>query len=415
MERHIFSVTEVNELVKLLLDNEPMLSGICVRGEISNYKMYPSGHHYFSLKDPTGAIRCVMFKGQALRLRFRPENGMKVLAWGKISVFPRDGAYQLYCSNLTPDGVGDLHVAFEQLKAKLQAQGLFDPAHKKPLPRFPGTIAIITSSAGAAVHDMLRILRKRYPLTKVLLLPVRVQGVEAPAELCGAIRYVNRWDLADLIITGRGGGSLEDLWAFNDEMLARTIYESRIPVISAVGHEPDVTISDYVADLRAATPSNAAELAVPDQEELGRQLRSMASAMGSHLAKQVKVNRQRLGVLAAARPLQSPTAYLDERRLLLDSIQRRLCAAQQQTLAKSRQRCVRLTAALDAMSPLKVLTRGYAMAQTEGGQLLRRVGQVQSGDRFTLQLSDGRIQASVEKTEQLGPQGGKGGSYERTE
>ena len=382
MEQQIYSVTQINTYIQSMMDSDRLLSGLCIRGEISNYKVYPSGHHYFSLKDATGALRCVMFKSSAIRLRFRPENGMKVLALGKISVFPRDGAYQLYCTNLTPDGVGDLHVAFEQLKAKLQAEGLFDPSHKKPLPRYPGTIAIITS--GAAVHDMLRILRKRYPLTKVLLLPVRVQGVEAPAELCGAIRYVNRWDLADLIITGRGGGSLEDLWAFNDEMLARTIYESRIPVISAVGHEPDVTISDYVADLRAATPSNAAELAVPDREELIRQLRS-------------------------------PTAYLDERRLLLDSIQRRLCAAQQQALAKNRQRCVRLTAALDAMSPLKVLTRGYAMAQTEGGQLLRQVEQVRSGDRFTLQLSDGRIRASVESTEQLGPQEGKGGSYERTE
>ena len=281
MEQQIYSVTQINTYIQSMMDSDRLLSGLCIRGEISNYKVYPSGHHYFSLKDATGALRCVMFKSSAIRLRFRPENGMKVLALGKISVFPRDGAYQLYCTNLTPDGVGDLHVAFEQLKAKLQAEGLFDPAHKKPLPRYPGTIAIITSSAGAAVHDMLRILRKRYPLTKVLLLPVRVQGVEAPAELCGAIRYVNRWDLADLIITGRGGGSLEDLWAFNDEMLARTIYESRIPVISAVGHEPDVTISDYVADLRAATPSNAAELAVPDREELIRQLRSMASAMGS--------------------------------------------------------------------------------------------------------------------------------------
>ena len=415
MEQQIYSVTQINTYIQSMMDSDRLLSGLCIRGEISNYKVYPSGHHYFSLKDATGALRCVMFKSSAIRLRFRPENGMKVLALGKISVFPRDGAYQLYCTNLTPDGVGDLHVAFEQLKEKLYREGLFDSSHKKPLPRYPGTIAIITSSAGAAVHDMLRILRKRYPLTKVLLLPVRVQGVEAPAELCGAIRYVNRWDLADLIITGRGGGSLEDLWAFNDEMLARTIYESRIPVISAVGHEPDVTISDYVADLRAATPSNAAELAVPDREELIRQLRSMASAMGAHLAKQVKVNRQRLSTLAAARPLQSPTAYLDERRLLLDSIQRRLCAAQQQALAKNRQRCVRLTAALDAMSPLKVLTRGYAMAQTEGGQLLRQVEQVRSGDRFTLQLSDGRIRASVESTEQLGPQEGKGGSYERTE
>ena len=249
----------------------------------------------------------------------------------------------------------------------------------------------------------------------MLLLPVRVQGAEAPAELCGAIRYVNRWNLADLIITGRGGGSLEDLWAFNDETLARTIYESRIPVISAVGHEPDVTISDYVADLRAATPSNAAELAVPDQAELVRRLRSITSAMGAQLSRQVKLNRKRLEVLASSRPLQSPTAYVDERRLLLDGVQRRLCTAQQQTLAGSRQRCVRLAAALDAMSPLKVLTRGYAMAQTEDGRLLRTVEQTSPGGRFTLHLADGRIRASVEAIERTGPGGGEGGSHERKE
>ena len=415
MEQQIYSVTQVNTYIQSMMDSDRLLAGLCVRGELSNYKVYPSGHHYFSLKDATGALRCVMFKSSALRLRFRPENGMKVLAMGRISVFPRDGAYQLYCTGLTPDGVGDLHVAFEQLKAKLQAEGLFDPAHKKPLPRYPGVIAIVTSSAGAAVHDMLRILRKRYPLSKVLLLPVRVQGAEAPAELCGAIRYVNRWNLADLIITGRGGGSLEDLWAFNDETLARTIYESRIPVISAVGHEPDVTISDYVADLRAATPSNAAELAVPDQAELVRRLRSITSAMGAQLSRQVKLNRKPLEVLASSRPLQSPTAYVDERRLLLDGVQRRLCTAQQQTLAGSRQRCVRLAAALDAMSPLKVLTRGYAMAQTEDGRLLRTVEQTSPGGRFTLHLADGRIRASVEAIERTGPGGGEGGSHERKE
>lgn len=415
MEQQIYSVTQVNTYIQSMMDSDRLLAGLCVRGELSNYKVYPSGHHYFSLKDATGALRCVMFKSSALRLRFRPENGIKVLAMGRISVFPRDGAYQLYCTGLTPDGVGDLHVAFEQLKAKLQAEGLFDPAHKKPLPRYPGVIAIVTSSAGAAVHDMLRILRKRYPLSKVLLLPVRVQGAEAPAELCGAIRYVNRWNLADLIITGRGGGSLEDLWAFNDETLARTIYESRIPVISAVGHEPDVTISDYVADLRAATPSNAAELAVPDQAELVRRLRSITSAMGAQLSRQVKLNRKRMEVLASSRPLQSPTAYVDERRLLLDGVQRRLCTAQQQTLAGSRQRCVRLAAALDAMSPLKVLTRGYAMAQTEDGRLLRTVEQTSPGGRFTLHLADGRIRASVEAIERTGPGGGEGGSHERKE
>ena len=279
MEQHIFGVTEVNQLVKLLLDNEPMLSNIAVRGELSNYKMYPSGHHYFTLKDPEGALRCVMFKGSAMKLRFRPENGMKVVVTGRVSVFPRDGAYQLYCNTMIPEGAGDLAVAFEQLKARLHAEGLFDPAHKKPLPEYPERIAIITSSAGAAVHDMIRILRRRYPIAKVILLPVRVQGVEAPPEIVGAIRYANRWNVADLIITGRGGGSMEDLWAFNDERVARAIYESELPVISAVGHEPDVTIADFVADARASTPSNAAEIAVPDQMELRRWLRDTEDRM----------------------------------------------------------------------------------------------------------------------------------------
>ena len=208
MENHIFTVTEVNNLVKRLLDNEPMLQNVCVRGELSNYKMYPSGHHYFTLKDPEGAIRCVMFKGSAMKLRFRPENGMKVVVTGRVTVFPRDGAYQLYCNTMIPEGVGDLAVAFEQLKAKLYAEGLFDSDHKKPLPPYPEKIAIVTSSAGAAVHDMIRILRRRYPIAKVILLPVRVQGVEAPPEIAGAIRYADKWHIGDVIITGRGGGSI---------------------------------------------------------------------------------------------------------------------------------------------------------------------------------------------------------------
>ena len=263
----IYSVTQVNQYIKGLLDRDGALAGLFVRGELSNYKAYPSGHHYFSLKDAEGAIRCVMFRREAMGLRFRPENGMKVVAFGRVTVFPRDGQYQLYCSELTPDGVGDLHVAFEQLKQKLYQEGLFDPAHKKPIPRYPRKIALITSPAGAAVRDMLRILGARWPLAEVLVLPVRVQGAEAPGELCAAIAWANLHRVADLLITGRGGGSMEDLWAFNDEDVARTIYTSEIPVISAVGHEPDVTIVDFVADLRAATPSNAAELAVPDQNE----------------------------------------------------------------------------------------------------------------------------------------------------
>ena len=264
MERVTLTVTELNNAIKTLLDSEPMLADVCVRGELSNYKIYPSGHHYFTLKDAESSLKCVMFKGSASRLRFRPESGMGVTAFGRVTVYPRDGAYQLYCTALQPEGMGDLQVAFEQLKAKLSAEGLFDREHKKPLPAFPERIAIITSSAGAAVHDMIRILGHRWPMTKVLLLPVRVQGAEAPPEIAGAIRYANEFHVADLIITGRGGGSIEDLWAFNDERVARAIYASRLPVISAVGHEPDVTISDYVADRRASTPSNAAEIAVQD-------------------------------------------------------------------------------------------------------------------------------------------------------
>ena len=279
MEQQVLTITQINEYIRSIMDRDSLLTGVAVKGEISNYKVYPSGHHYFTLKDDGAALKCVMFRGNAMRLRFHPENGMKVIALGKISVYPRDGAYQLYCSALTVDGVGDLHTAFEQLKAKLHAQGLFDPAHKQPLPKYPGTIGIITSSAGAAIHDMLRILKKRYPLTKVRLLPVRVQGAEAPAEIVSAIRYANIHKLADLLIVGRGGGSIEDLWAFNDEQVAYAIFQSQIPVISAVGHEPDVTISDYVADIRAATPSNAAEIAVPDVDSLKMNLDAMLSTM----------------------------------------------------------------------------------------------------------------------------------------
>jgi exodeoxyribonuclease VII large subunit len=377
------------------MDADPLLGNLAIRGEISNYKMYPSGHHYFTLKDEGGALRCVLFKGNAVRLRFRPENGMKVIAMGKISVFPRDGAYQLYCTALSLDGVGDLHVAFEQLKAKLAAQGLFDPAHKKPIPKYPQTIGIVTSSAGAAVHDMLRILRKRYPLCKVLLLPVRVQGVEAPPEIAGAIRYANHFRLADLLIVGRGGGSIEDLWAFNDERVAYAIYESQIPIISAVGHEPDVTIADYVADLRAATPSNGAELAVPDQDALRQTLDAMSGAMASSLNRQVKAARQHLQVLSASPALQSPTGYLDQKRKNVEMLKNRLVSAQIQGTDRKKRRYIEMAAKLDAMSPLKVLTRGYAMAQTESGDVLKSVTQVQPGDTITVHLSDGRIDAAV--------------------
>lgn len=396
MEQHIFNVTEVNELVKHLLDHEPLLQNICVRGEISNYKLYPSGHHYFSLKDEQGAIRCVMFKGQAYQLRFRPENGMKVLVTGRISVFPRDGAYQLYCNTMTPEGVGDLAVAFEQLKEKLHREGLFDPTHKKPLPEFPERIAIVTSSAGAAVHDMIRILRRRYPLAKVILLPVRVQGVEAPPEIAGAIRYANRWNIGDVIITGRGGGSMEDLWAFNDERVARAIYESEIPVISAVGHEPDVTISDFVADARASTPSNAAEIAVPDQVELLRMLGSSRIRLEQSETAQLAKLRDRLMELSSKRVMKDQTAYIQDQRMNLLHLQQRLGDLANMKLSRKKQQFTAMAAALDAMSPLKVLGRGYAMACDESGHVLKSGKQVHNGQKVNVRLGEGGFEATVD-------------------
>lgn len=395
MEQNVISVAQLNEYIQRKLDNDGILNQIAVRGEISNYKLYPSGHHYFTLKDESSSLKCVMFKGNAFRLRFRPENGMKVIAMGKISVYPRDGAYQLYCSAMAMDGVGDLYAAFEQLKQRLAQHGLFDPAHKKPIPKYPGTIGIVTSSAGAAVHDMLRILRKRYPLAKVLLIPVRVQGAEAPGEISAAIRYANAWKIADLLIVGRGGGSIEDLWAFNDERVAWAIYESEIPVISAVGHEPDVTISDFVADLRAATPSNAAELAVPDKDALLQMMDNMESAMGASLNRQIKNARQHLNLLSSSPTLKSPEGYIQQREKQLELLVNRLISAQNRNLSQTRQRYISYVSKLDAMSPMKVLTRGYSMTQNEDGSVIRSITQVESGNRITVVLSDGHLTATV--------------------
>lgn len=399
MQQEIFEVSQVNEYLKLRFEDDSFLSAIFIRGEISNYKLYPSGHHYFSLKDADSSMRCVMFKGSAFRLRFQPKNGMKVIAFGRVAVYPRDGVYQLYCEAMTPDGVGDLHEAFERLKAKLQAEGLFSLDKKKPLPKYPHRIAIITSAAGAALHDMLRILRKRYPLTEVKLLAVRVQGEEAPDEIASAIRYANRFQVADLIITGRGGGSIEDLWAFNDERVAYAIADSEIPVISAVGHEPDVTISDLVADLRAATPSNAAELAVPDQTELCKSLQANNTLLLTLMQRRLKQERQHLTALASARSLKSPINYINDRRLRLDHMHARLCGVSAKLLNRKRETFVRLTAKLDAMSPLKVLSRGYSMATDQQGELIRSVGNVSVGDQITVRFSDGSAITQVEEVQ----------------
>ena len=394
----VYTVTQVNQYIKGLLDRDRALAGLYVRGELSNYKVYPSGHHYFSLKDAEGAIRCVMFRREASTLRFRPENGMKVIAGGRVTVFPRDGQYQLYCASLIPDGVGDLHVAFEQLKEKLWREGLFDQEHKKPIPRYPGRIALVTSPAGAAVRDMIRILGARWPLTQVLVVPVRVQGTEAAGEIAAAIAWVNQSRAADLIITGRGGGSIEDLWAFNEEIVARAIYASDIPVISAVGHEPDVTIADFVADLRASTPSNAAEQAVPDQNELRARLAQTGARLAQGVGRRLEGARKDLERAAGCRMLRDPVSCLKDRRLLVDYQLQRLAAGLTSAAGRERERFLRLAVGLDAMSPLKVLGRGYSIARRPDGAIVRSVGDVEAGGALTLRVTDGEIDCMVDRT-----------------
>lgn len=421
----ILEVSQVNAYIKEMMDADGLMNGLCIRGELSNYKKYPSGHHYFTLKDGESAIKCVMFRSSAMRLRFRPENGMMVLAAGRISVYPRDGVYQLYCVSMTPEGAGDLSVAFEQLKKKLAAEGLFAEENKKPLPPYPHRIAIITSEAGAAVHDMLRIIRHRYPLAEVKLLPVRVQGEEAPGEIAGAIDYANRYRVADLIITGRGGGSMEDLWAFNEEVVARAIFRSEIPVISAVGHEPDVTIADFVADKRAATPSNGAELATPDQAELFENMESLKIRMGQNMERRLKLARQQLEIRKNARVLRSPMQYLEDRQLQLDNLTGRMGRAMQTQLGSAREKLSRrqeqlpkaqlvqlsgkhrqletMAARLDAMSPLKVLSRGYSITENEQGKAVISASELTPGGHITIRFHSGWATAQVETVQEDKP------------
>ena len=396
----IHSVSEVTNFIKRMFQREPVLGCIQVRGELSNFRCYASGHCYFTLKDANSCIKCVMFRSRAQGLRFRPENGMQVVVSGNISVYERDGVYQLYADRMVPEGAGDLALAFEQLKARLAAEGLFDAAHKKPLPRFPKRIGIVTSISGAVLRDIYHVSKRRWPSVQLVLKPVLVQGEEAAAQIAAAIAFFNEKYPVDVLIVGRGGGSMEDLWAFNDERVARAIYASEIPVISAVGHEPDVTISDFVADLRAATPSNAAELAVPNAEDLRETLRSYDIRITQAMRKQMTQRRAALENLAGRRVLQSPAAYFDLRRVELDYTRSRLIAAGERYLASRRQTFAQCAAALDAMSPLKVLGRGYAVASDAAGTVLRSAGQVQPGDAIRVQLQDGALRCTVNDREE---------------
>ena len=392
------SVTQLTGYIKLLLDRDEILAQTCVRGELSNYKIHSSGHHYFTLKDEGAVISCVLFRSDAMRLRFRPESGMKVILTGRVSLFPRSGQYQLYVSHMQPDGAGDLAVAFEQLKQKLQAQGVFDAAHKKPLPRYPERVALVTSPTGAAVRDMIRILGRRWPLASVLVCPVRVQGEGAAEEIAAMLELVDAAGLADVIITGRGGGSLEDLWAFNEEIVARAIYRCKTPVISAVGHEPDVTIADFAADVRAATPSNGAELAVCDRAELRALLEQRARRMEKAQERRLELLRQRLRRLSERPVLRSPEGSLQQKELLLELLRQRLERAAAAAVEKRQRQFAALSGRLDALSPLKVLARGYAVA-TRQEQVLHSVAQLSPGEEIRLRLSDGTALCAVERIE----------------
>lgn len=394
----MISVSQLNFYIKSLLDGDGNLSSVFVTGEISNLSgHYRSGHLYFSLKDEKASVKAVMFSNSASRLRFLPENGMKVIVRGRVSVYEASGQYQLYVEDMQPDGAGSLAVAFEQLKNKLSREGLFDQAHKKLIPLMPRKIGVITSPAGAARKDIESILKRRYPLADVLLCPVLVQGTGAAAQLARAVEYLDRENLCDVIILGRGGGSAEDLAAFNDETLVRAVYGAKTPVISAVGHETDFTICDFVSDLRAPTPSAAAEQCVPDQEELKEELRGFSLRMKKQMETMLSANRARVDALASSRWLKNPyDCYITQNSLTLDRLSQRLSSGFEKEYTAKKQQLSMLSSKLDALSPLHILSRGYAVASRDG-KALKSVKELKNGDEFSLLLSDGSINCAVKE------------------
>lgn len=390
------TVSELNEFVKGLIDGTPPLTDVYVKGEISNFKNhYGTGHFYFTLKDDGSLIRSVMFRSSASKLRFMPEDGMKVIAHGRVSAFVRDGQYQLYADSLEPDGVGALYIAYEQLKKKLEAEGLFDPARKKRLPKIPTRVGIITSATGAAVRDMIHVAGRRFPYAKLILYPSLVQGPDAPAQLIAGVRYFNDASAADVIIIGRGGGSFEDLWAFNDETLARTVAASRIPVISAVGHETDFTICDFAADCRAPTPSAAAEIALPETSELKRKINNIISRENAVLTQIITRRREHLERLAASRALLSPMNFIDDKRMTVVSLGDRLNRAENTSLALCSARLAAAVGKLNALNPLSVLSRGFSAVYGTDGTIVKSTTQLTVGDTVTFRVADGDADAEI--------------------
>lgn len=396
MSQTLLTVSQLNEYLRMLLDSNPVLGSVFVRGEISNFtNHYKTGHFYFSLKDEGALVRAVMFRTNAQRLRFLPENGMKVILHGRVSVFPRDGQYQIYVDDIQPDGVGALYLAYEQLRKKLEAEGLFDAARKRPLPRYPQKIGLITSPTGAAVRDMIHILGRRFPAAEVVLFPALVQGADAPDSLMAGLACFTQLLPVDVIIIGRGGGSAEDLFAFNHEGLARAIAASPIPVISAVGHETDFTICDFVADLRAPTPSAAAEVAVPAAAEVRRALLASAQSLHASIAAEISERRARVTALVGAEALRSPRYYLEERRMAVTFLEERLGTLLLRKTAQAKGSFQTLCAKLDALSPLRVLARGYTAVFDEAGVPVACGRSLSPGDPIRIRFSDCSVNATV--------------------
>jgi exodeoxyribonuclease VII large subunit len=393
-ERQTLSVTQLNEYLKMVLDGDRVLSNVFVRGEISNFKLYSSGHAYFTLKDDAGQLKSVMFRSYCSRLLFKPEDGMRVIAHGRVSVYESSGQYQLYVDDLQPDGAGSLAMRFEQLKRKLAAEGLFDEARKRPLPPMPRRIGVITSPSGAAVHDIINVLGRRFPAAEMILYPSEVQGAQAPAQLISGVEFFSMTGLVDVIILGRGGGSAEDLWAFNDEYLARAVASCSVPVISAVGHESDFTICDFVADRRAPTPSAAAELAVPDMGEILRGLASVRTGLQVSMQKLIAQERRVLNQLTQSRVFARPEQMLDNFRMRLDEKEFDLDRAVRQALLQKRQATASLAGKLGALNPLSVLSRGYATVSREGASVTS-AKQINESDTLDIRFADGSVRATV--------------------
>ncbi|MGN1094974.1 MAG: exodeoxyribonuclease VII large subunit [Eubacteriales bacterium] len=393
------TVSELNEYIKMIIDNDELLMSVSVRGEISNFKNHSTGHLYLTLKDEGGVVNAVMFRGNAEKLKFRPENGMKVIVTGRVSSYVKTGQYQIYINSMEPDGVGALYIAYEQLKKKLEAEGIFDKRLKKPLPKIPLRVGIVTSPTGAAIRDIINILGRRFPLATPILYPSLVQGDGAAANIIAGIDFFNEKKNVDVLIVGRGGGSLEDLWAFNDEALCRRVASSEIPIISAVGHETDFTLCDFAASVRAPTPSAAAELAVPESTELARKIGNVKTRMELLLEQKIKLSREKLQRLSTSRVMTAPTNFIDDRRMALGVAEERLTQRMKNMLERKRASLSSGAAKLDALNPLSVVARGYSAVFDEKGSLIKSVSQTKKGDTVFFMLTDGKISAEVKNAE----------------